>query len=129
LIPFEGSFRVGALAGAVLLMTSGCIAPTDPVAIGGGGNQGGSTGDLHVAVSTSGTNVDANGYQLIFTESLTYPIDANGTLSLDDVPVGSYQVTLGDLAPNCAVSGSSATQSFSVVSDTTTNVTFAVVCS
>lgn len=127
--PIQNSFCVRVVIAVSLSIASGCVAPTNPVAVGGGGGSGGPTGDLHIAVSTSGTNIDANGYQLIFTESVTYPIDANGTFSLDDVPIGNYQVTLSDLAPNCVVSGSSSTQSFSVVSDTTTNVTFAVVCS
>ncbi|HUF74742.1 MAG TPA: hypothetical protein VMM35_00625 [Longimicrobiales bacterium] len=112
-----------------LVAWSGCIAPTDPVAIGGGGGgTGGPTGAVRITVTTTGSDPDPNGYQLLFSEAESHPIEANGTLTLT-VAVGSYQVTLSDLALNCAVEGSSSTQSFSVESGATTTVAFAVVCS
>ena len=111
-----------------LLAIGGCIEPTSPVAIGGGGGGGGPpTGTVEITVTTTGSNVDPNGYQLLFNEETSYPIGANGQLSLT-VVAGSYQVTLVDLAANCAVEGTTNPQAFNVSGGTTAAVSFAVAC-
>lgn len=110
-----------------MALAGGCIDPTDPVAIGGGGGIDPPTGTVEFSVSTTGSNLDPNGYRLLFNEENSQVIGTNGTVTMT-VVAGGYQVMLVDLAANCAVDGTSNPQAFSVTGGSTTEVAFAVVC-
>lgn len=114
---------------ALLALSLGCAVRTPTgLDLGGGGGGGGGTGTLEIMVSTSGSNLDDNGYLLVFNENTSQPVGINGGVTLTSFAVGAYQVELADVAPNCAVQGTSATQSFSVSAGTTTTVDFDVTC-
>ena len=111
-----------------VVVVGGCIAPTDPITLGGGGGGSGPpTGTVEFSVTTTGSNLDPNGYQLLFNEEDSQAIGTNGTVTMT-VAAGSYQVTLVDVATNCAVDGMSNPRSFSVTGGSSTDVAFAVVC-
>jgi TolB protein len=74
-------------------------------ACGGEDLAGPATGSIRVAVTTSGDGPDADGYLLAVDEAAGERIGASGVRTFTDLPVGSHQVTLGDLASNCAPAG------------------------
>jgi hypothetical protein len=84
-------------------------------------------GSIRVTVATTGEDLDPDGYG-VTVDDATQHIAVNGTLLVEDVPVGSHPVTLSGLAPNCAVSGDNPLE-VAVGSGGTTPAAFAVVCS
>jgi hypothetical protein len=85
------------------------------------------SGSAEIAVSTTGENVDLDGYVVAIDESLSSRVDVNGTASFTLVP-GNYQVTLSDVADNCAIQGSGSTLSFTVAAGGTAYIAYAVAC-
>ena len=69
---------------------------------------------LTVVVSTSGDDVDADGYFVIIDRS-SQPqrVQANGRVAFYGLAVGSHSVDLTEVEPNCVVDGGSATVTIS----------------
>src|SRR5712692_2745736 len=86
-----------------------------------------SGGDIQVAVTTTGADLDPDGYAIALDGATGRPIPVNGTLTLSGLSTGSHTVVLSGLAPNCALSGPNARQA-DVTAGLTTQVTFAVAC-
>ena len=64
------------------------------------------TGGIRVAVTTTGADLDADGYGLAVdagAERPIVPIAANATLIVDGVRAGSHAVDIGGVAGNCRV--------------------------
>jgi hypothetical protein len=77
-----------------LLLSAACTEPTinpDPAT-------------LQVIVTTLGVDVDPDGYQVTITRHPAVDVPVNDTLTLE-VEEGNYTVSLGGLAPNCAIGG------------------------
>ena len=85
-------------------------------------------GSIRVTVSTSGSPADPDGYQVTLDGGAGQHVDADGTLRVDDVPVGSHAVGLGDVATNCSVSGGPSRQ-VAVTTGDVAEVRYAVSCS
>jgi len=69
---------------------------------------------LRVTVSTSGADVDTDGYEVIVDRSVAPPgVASNGSVTLYGVGVGTHSVELGAVAPNCVVEGGPATVTIS----------------
>ena len=64
------------------------------------------TGDLRVDVSTTGQDLDPNGFTVVVDETTQQSVSANGSRTFENLPVGSHSVELRDVAGNCAVNGS-----------------------
>ena len=65
---------------------------------------------LRVTVSTSGADVDTDGYQLIVDGSGPGPgLASNGSVTLYAVGLGPHSIGLGGVAPNCVVEGGTST--------------------
>jgi hypothetical protein len=66
-------------------------------------------GDLEVTTLTTGTNPDPDGYTVTVDESEStvrwQSLGASETILLSNIPAGSHEVELVDVAPNCAASG------------------------
>ena len=62
-------------------------------------------GSLQVAVSTTGVNLDPNGYVVVIDQGTGTPVAANGTTILAGLPNGPRSVRLGGLAANCTIRG------------------------
>jgi len=85
-------------------------------------------GTAQVNVATTGTNLDTDGYVVILDEERSAPVGANGQVTFAGLRAGNWQVTLADVAPNCAIQGAAA-QTFFLAQGANTTVAFAVTCS
>jgi WD40 repeat protein len=85
------------------------------------------TGAVAVSIATTGGDLDLNGYLATVDGAAPVPIPANGSMVIADLPTGSHQVALTDVAPNCTLNGPNP-RTASVVGGDTTAVTFAVGC-
>jgi Tol biopolymer transport system component len=103
-------------AAALLLVLAACDEPTAP-----------RVGDLVVAVSTSGEDIDLDGYELTVSGTDARAVGPNQTLLVRDVPAGTRVVALSGVAENCTVAGGPVRE-VSVASGSSTSVTFAVTC-
>jgi Tol biopolymer transport system component len=62
-------------------------------------------GRIIVITVTTGDSLDPNGYQVGLDDSGQGPIGLDDTLSIQGVPPGDRELTLGDVASNCDVDG------------------------
>ena len=95
---------------------------------GGEGLTGPTTGTLEVASSTSGAELDPDGYTVQIDTEPARGIGIAGTIRSTGVAPGTHTVQLGGLASNCMVSGDNP-RSVSVARGETATVTFEVKCS
>lgn len=84
-------------------------------------------GNLSVTTTSSGADLDPDGYSVSVDGGVTRAIGLDDTVTFRDLSVGDHQVELTDLAPNCAVQGENP-RSVPVADGQTTPTTFAVVC-
>ncbi len=82
---------------------------------------------VHVTTTTTGLDLDANGYivQIGTTDPTT--VATNGTVDITRLTAGSQSVTLSGLAANCAVSGDNP-QSVTLVTGEVLTVAFQLSC-
>jgi len=85
-------------------------------------------GTVQISVTTTGDNLDPDGYQVTIDESMSEPLDVNGTVGFGPLAPGNYQAVLSDVASNCAIQGSGSARSFTIASGSTAGVAYAVVC-
>jgi len=88
---------------------------------------GSGTGSLTVTTSTTGANLDPDGYTLTLDGTSSQPIATNGSVTVT-VPAGDHPVALSGVAANCTVSGANS-RTVTVPADGTGTTTFAVTCS
>src|SRR5213079_1776978 len=79
--------------GTVSTMFSVSCAPT-----------GGGTGSLTVTTSTTGSNLDPDGYTITIDGSFSQPIGTNASVTFTG-PSGDHTLALSGVASNCSVSG------------------------
>ena len=103
------------LGAAVLAGTAGCDS-TGPDA----------SGAVQAAVSTTGGDLDIDGYQLMLDGAIVATIETNASAHVDDVHIGSHDVELVGIAPNCTVTGNP--RSVAVNQSQTTRVEFSIAC-
>jgi hypothetical protein len=84
-------------------------------------------GSVEVSVSTTGANPDPDGYDLTIDESMSQSVPTNGTVTFSPLSAGSYQVTISGVDGSCMVPAGPS-QSFTVLSGSTSNVAFSVSC-
>src|SRR5438309_6627126 len=72
-----------------------CTAPPPPP----------TTGELTVTTSTSGSNIDADGYTVTVDGGASQAIGVNGSVTFSGLSAGSHTVVLSGVAGNCSVSG------------------------
>jgi hypothetical protein len=84
-------------------------------------------GSVHATTTTSGADVDLDGYLLTVDGGSSHPIAANGIVDVPDLSVGTHQLTLSGVAGNCSV-GQPNPRSANVSYATTTAVSFVVTC-
>jgi hypothetical protein len=61
-------------------------------------------GNVTVTASTTGSDLDPDGYTVSVDGGAGQPISTNGAISLD-LPTGDHTLLLSDIAPNCTVTG------------------------
>src|SRR5687768_6219659 len=101
------------------------------LACGGGSGGGGltepTTGAVTVTTSTTGAELDPDGYTLTLDDVEQVAIAGAASRTLGELEPGTYQVGLSGLSPNCAVDGENP-RSVRVVAGETVSEAFAVVC-
>ena len=84
-------------------------------------------GTIQVTTSTTGSNLDPDGYSVAVDTTLSQSVGVNNTVTFTSVPAGSYTVTLSGVAPNCVVTSNNP-QTAIVPAGGTVQVTFDVLC-
>jgi len=85
------------------------------------------TGDLYVTMTTTGTNVDPDGYSVSVDGGAAQPISVNDSVTVSALSAGSHTVLLAGAAANCAIDGSNP-RSIVIQAGRTTQVVFSVTC-
>ncbi|MCL7960572.1 MAG: hypothetical protein M8861_10290 [marine benthic group bacterium] len=107
------------------------------LALACGGDDGGPTdpnpnpepdlGHIQVSTTTSGADLDPDGYTVAMPGAAGRPIGLNGVTTFSDVEVGTHQVELSGLADNCSANGSNPATA-AVTKDATAQVAFDIAC-
>lgn len=84
-------------------------------------------GSVEVTTSSTGTDVDPDGYTLNVEGEVPVAIGINQTLTVDDVSAGDRTVELTDLTSNCSVAGENP-RTVTVSEGGTVSTTFDVTC-
>ncbi|HEU4680706.1 MAG TPA: hypothetical protein VFS51_03105, partial [Gemmatimonadales bacterium] len=82
---------------------------------------------LSIRTSTSGAEIDPDGYDVQVDGLAVQRIGAEATVTVDRLPDGEHTVTLSGVAPNCAVEGENP-KAVTVTSGATATVAFTVTC-
>jgi hypothetical protein len=85
------------------------------------------TGDLTVTTSTSGANLDPDGYTATLDGGASQAIAINDRVTFTSLTPGTHSVALSGVAANCTVSGSNP-QTVTVSAGGTATVAFSVTC-
>ena len=85
------------------------------------------TATLKVTVTTSGENVDENGYTVSVDKSRTRQIASNGSVTFNELRADDHTVALADLRDNCRVHGDNP-QGISIAAGSFRSVSFEVRC-
>jgi hypothetical protein len=109
-VPFT---RSGTLTSGDIVLSGDAPAPT--------------TGDLTVTTSTTGSNLDPDGYTVTVGGTDSRPIPINGSVTFGGLAAGEHSVVLSGVASNCMVSGGT-TRSVTVPAGGTASIDFAVHC-
>src|SRR5437660_386411 len=110
---------VSLIAGLVAATTFSvsCTAPPPPP----------TTGELTVTTSTSGSNIDADGYTVTVDGGASQAIGVNGSVTFSGLSAGSHTVVLSGVAGNCSVSGGTS-RTANVTAGATASTSFSVTC-
>jgi hypothetical protein len=85
------------------------------------------TGAFLIAVTTTGDDLDPDGYLLAVAASPVQRVATNDVALFADLTPGAHLVTLKDVADNCALAGENP-QPFTVVAGKTLRISLAVQC-
>ena len=91
------------------------------------GPTGPSTGWVWIATTTTGGNLDPDGYAVTVDRGTAQAIADNATLTIAQISAGNHQLTLTGVASNCAVGGLNP-RTVTVAAGDTTATDFAVRC-
>jgi len=129
----EGDYAVPAAAGQVDPRWTWNFSPSSPgtwlatvIALNPGTTP--ALGNLTVSTSTTGANLDPDGYTVAVDGGPGQAIGINGSLSFTNLAAGSHSVTLSGVAVNCTVTGGNS-QTVTVPSGGTATAAFSVSCS
>ena len=101
---------------ALLLAAAGCGDTNEP-----------RTGALRLSVVTTGGDLDLNGYVATVDGAEPRALPTNGSAVIGDIPTGSHDVALTDVAANCTLSGQNP-RAVNVAGGDTTDVALAIGC-
>lgn len=83
--------------------------------------------DLTVHTSTTGTDIDPDGYTVTVDDSVSHSAPSNGSATFSQLAEGSHRVELTGVADNCTVSGSNP-RSVEITTDSLSSTTYDVSC-
>ena len=84
-------------------------------------------GSVRVTTTTTGSDLDPDGYTVVVVDGQTQAISVNGSATMTHVREGPRLVTLAGISPNCAITGPD-TISVAVTLGGTANAAFALEC-
>jgi hypothetical protein len=84
-------------------------------------------GALRVSTTTTGTNIDADGYAFSVDRGPGRQIASNDAVSVDSLAPGGHTVALSGLAPGCVLDGGNP-RSVDVTASATAELVFAIQC-
>jgi Tol biopolymer transport system component len=84
-------------------------------------------GSVRVTTATTGTDLDSDGYTAMVIGGPSQAIPVNGAATVANVREGQRMVTLGGVAPNCAITGAD-TATVTVQAGATSDVAFSIEC-
>ena len=87
----------------------------------------GEAGVLEISTSTTGENLDADGYDISVDDAAPRILPATGVVAVPDLPAGQHRLLLAGLAPNCEVAGENPRTAVVAVGDTA-RILFAIDC-
>ena len=79
------------------------LAITVALAVGCSDSTGPTRPSVQVSIATTGADLDPDGYVLVIDSTTTRPVGVNETIVVRDVPVGTHNVWLKGIAPNCVI--------------------------
>ena len=85
------------------------------------------TGNLTATTSTTGSNLDPDGYTVTVDGTTSQPIATNGNVTFNNLAAGNHTVVLSGVATNCTVGGGTS-QTVTVPPGGTATATFAATC-
>lgn len=85
-------------------------------------------GTIRVVASTEGSDLDANGYVVSINNVQIGSIETLGTIYVNDLDAGTYQVGLGGIASNCSTAPGENPLSVLVTPADTVNALFEITC-
>lgn len=103
-------------------------APLAGLACGGDGGTDVVLPPLRIATTTTGVEVDPDGYNVSIDGQAPQLVGPNATLIIDRLAEGQHTVELTGIAGNCAVGGQNP-QAVSVLSGSTASLSFEITCS
>jgi len=86
-----------------------------------------SQGDVYVSTSTTGVDLDPDGYTVTVDGGAGQPMASNGTVTFTGVAAGSHTVALSGIAGNCSVTSANP-QTVTVTAGATTGAPFSLSC-
>src|SRR2546421_5163226 len=86
-----------------------------------------SQGDVYVSTSTTGVDLDPDGYTVTVDGGAGQPMASNGTVPFPGVAAGSHTVALSGIAGNCSVTSANP-QTVTVTAGATTGAPFSLSC-
>jgi len=84
-------------------------------------------GTLQISTTTTGSDIDPDGYTLTLDNRPDQDIDIRETLAISDLDPGDHTVALTGVIQNCAVGGAGR-RTVSVIAGDTVDVTFRITC-
>ena len=84
-------------------------------------------GTLLITTSTTGSDVDPDGYTLTVDNRPDQEIDIRETLAISDLAPGDHSVSLTGVIQNCELGGAGR-RTVAVIAGDTVNVTFRIAC-
>ena len=85
------------------------------------------TGDLAVGNTTTGSDLDPDGYTVTIDGGQSQPLALNATITYTGLPVGDHTVQVSGIASNCTVSGANP-RTVSVPAGATAQTSFSISC-
>ena len=89
--------------------------------------NGNSRGDLRVTFTTTGTNLDPNGYDVSIDLATPVTIGSNGSYLFEGLLSGPHQMAISGFAANCDLAGDNP-RTVGVVTNQETQVAVSVTC-
>jgi hypothetical protein len=85
------------------------------------------TGSIRITTSTSGSDVDINGYQFTIDGGSPQAIQVSETQTVANIPAGAHTVVISGLADNCDLSGNPS-RNVSLAAGETEDVDYSITC-